>query len=173
MEKLRNKEKNTSKLNKKLQNINRNNVKYLDQEQVGYIIPDEGEQTNKFDQDLIKTLVPNYNIKNSFDLNLPKGPFLIDFSLNGNKLLISGRSSAAVLNWKTKTSLCQVDLEEKQKISSVKFMNNDMFAMSLENELCIYDNQGIELHNLNQFSKPKFIEHLPYHYLLTWSTKNK
>jgi len=168
------KEREIEKLNKKLNRITKQNVKYLDQEQEGYILPDEGEETNKFSQSQIKDYVPNYNVKNIFDLTLPKGPFKIDFSSNGKSLLLGGRNSSAILDWKTKDLKCDLSLGDEEKIKDLKFINNDnMFAVSQEENLCIYDTQGIEIHSLSQFSKPKFLENLQYNYLLSWSTKNK
>eukprot|EP00340_Litonotus_pictus_P008933 CAMPEP_0170516358 /NCGR_PEP_ID=MMETSP0209-20121228/2588_1 /TAXON_ID=665100 ORGANISM="Litonotus pictus, Strain P1" /NCGR_SAMPLE_ID=MMETSP0209 /ASSEMBLY_ACC=CAM_ASM_000301 /LENGTH=510 /DNA_ID=CAMNT_0010801205 /DNA_START=14 /DNA_END=1546 /DNA_ORIENTATION=- len=173
MDRIKKKEKETVKLNKKLSYISKQNVKYLDQEQQGYIIPDEGEETNKLNQEAIKDLLPNYNAENIFSLTLPKGPFKLDYSANGKKMLLSGRNSSAVMNWKSKEMISEVVLGDEDKIRGAKFINNDnMFALSQNENLCIYDTQGIEIHSLSQHSNPMFMENLPFHYLLAWSTKN-
>lgn len=167
------KEKEQLKINKKVQYVTKQNTKYLDQEQEGYIQTEDGEFSNKFSQEQIKEYLPNYNKNCIFDLTLPKGPFHIDFSSNGQKMLLHGRESSAIMSWKTKDLLCEVSLPE-ERIHSGKFINNDnMFALSQEESLNIYDLQGIEIHNLQQHSKPRFLENLPYHFLIVWSTKNK
>lgn len=175
MEKLNRKQRDTDKLNKRLNYISRQNTKYLDQEQEGYIVPDEGEETKKLEQEKIKDFIPNYNAENIFSLKLPKGPFNVEYSSNGRKLLLSGRNCATIMDWKSKDIISELILDqENDRIKDAKFINNDnMYALSQNESLCIYDAQGIEIHNLNQYYKPKFLENLPYHYILVSSTKNK
>jgi U3 small nucleolar RNA-associated protein 7 len=168
------KERDTERLNKKLNKISNQNTKYLSQEQEGYIQADEGEETNKFSQEFMKDYIPNYNAQNIFDLKLPKGPFQVDFSTTGKDLLLMNRNSASVLDWKSKDPFSEVNLDEEEKIFNGCFINNNnMFCLSQTETLNFYDKQGIEIHSLSQFSKPKFLQNLPYHYLLAWSTKNK
>ncbi len=174
MEKIKKKEKEVERLNKKLNYLAKQTTKYLDQEQEGYIIPDEGEETNKFQQEKMKEFLPSFNSNNIFDLALPHGPFKVKFSNNGRRLLLAGRSSAAVLNWKNKEMQCEINLDKQEKIKDITFINNDnMIALSQEESLGIFDNQGLEIHNLTKYYKPRFLQDLPYHYLLVSSTKNK
>ena len=67
-----------------------------------------------------------------------------------------------------------INLDDQEKIKDITFINNDnMFALSQEESLGIYDNQGLEIHNLTKYYKPRFLQDLSYHYLLVSSTKNK
>lgn len=166
--------KDKDKLNKQLSYKAKQSTKYLDQEQEGYIIPEEGEETNKMNQEFLKSFLPEYNKSNIFDLNLPHGPFSIDFSSNGLSLLLSSRKAVSVLDWKNKDITAEVELEKDEKIFESKFINGDrMFALSQRERLMIYDNQGIEIHSLDAFAHPRFLQDLPYHFLLACSLKNK
>lgn len=174
MEKFKRKQKEIEYANKKLSSFAKQNTKYLEPEQEGYIIPDEGEETNKLEQEKIKQFIPNYNVENIFDLTLPSGPFSIDYSSNGRRLLLKGKNTASIINWRDKDVISEINLEESETIRDGKFINNDnMIALSQEDSVCIYDNQGLEVHNLTNYYKPRFLENLPFHYLLVCSTKNK
>lgn len=152
----------------------RQSNKYMDQEQEGYIIPDEGEETNKMPQNFISKHLPKYISDNIFDLKLRSGPFHVDFSENGNSLLLSGRKSASIIEWKSKDMKSELELEDTDKITDAKFINGDrMYALSQRERLMIYDNQGLELHSLDAFPSPRYLENLPYHFLLVCSLKNK
>lgn len=164
----------TDKLNKNLTYKAKQATKYMDQEQDGYIIPDEGEQTNKMPQQYLQSFIPEYNSKNIFDLTLPHGPFNIDFSQNGVSLLLSSRKGTTLLDWKAKDIKAEVDLEKNERIYDCKFINGDrLFALSQRERLMIYDNQGLEIHSLDSFPSPRYLEDLPYHFLLACSLKNK
>lgn len=53
--------KETDKLNKNLSYKAKQANKYMDQEQDGYILPEQGEQTNKMSQKYLETFIPEYN----------------------------------------------------------------------------------------------------------------
>lgn len=69
---------------------NSNNDILLTQ-QNGYLEPDEGERTFKVSQKQLKEIVPEYNARNIFDLNLSFGPYEVDYTRNGSHLLLGGR----------------------------------------------------------------------------------
>ena len=78
-----------------------------------------------------------------------------------------GGSSGQVclLEWKNKKLRCEFNT--KEKIRDVKFLhNNNFLAVAQKNNVCVYDSQGIELHNLKNMPEPVGLEYLPYHFLL-------
>jgi U3 small nucleolar RNA-associated protein 7 len=172
--KIENKIKETIRLNKNLSYKAKIANKYLDQEQEGYIIPEEGEETNKMSQKYISNYLPSYNIQHLYSLTLPNGPFKIDFSSNSNSLLLCSRLSSSIIDWKKKDLKCQNEYDKHENIFDCKFINGDrLFALSQKERLFIYDNQGIEIHSLDTFPSPRYLENLPYHFLLVVSMKNK
>lgn len=162
------------KIEKIVKENNKLNYKYLDNEQDGYMLPENpNEKTLKYSQDYLKKVLPKYNSDNIFDLSLPEnGPFYIDYTRNGKYLLMGGEKGIiSMLDWKEKNLI--LDFNVETKINSIKFLQNDtMFAVGQNDHLYIYDNQGIELHSLDYIPSPLFLEYLPYHFLLVSALKN-
>jgi U3 small nucleolar RNA-associated protein 7 len=91
------------------------------------------------------------------------GDYRCDFSRNGASLLLtSSQGHLAILNWREKDLLLELNLREQ--INAATFLHNDeMFALSQRENTFIYDSRGIELHKLpSSFG----LEYLPYHFLL-------
>jgi U3 small nucleolar RNA-associated protein 7 len=86
--------------------------------------------------------------------------------MNGSYLLLAGeRGQISVMSWREKDLICEFNVNEK--ILDAKFLQNDtMFAVAQKSKIYIYDKQGIELHSLDYQSNPKFIQYLPYHFLM-------
>jgi U3 small nucleolar RNA-associated protein 7 len=164
----------TNKISKAINDDNKRNLKYLEQEGEGYLIPEnENEKTLRVTQDYLKKNLPKYNTDNIFELGLESGPYSIDFSKNGTHLLLAGeKGHIAMMDWREKNLECEIQVSEK--IRTACFLNNDtMFAVAQRKKLYIYDRQGIELHNLDYHNYPKYLEYLPYHFLLVSGLKNK
>ena len=61
--------------------------------------------------------------------------------------------------------MCEFHTEER--IYATSFLHDwDMFAAAQSKYLHLYDSQGVELHCLRTCAQPRFLEFLPYHYLL-------
>ena len=147
--------------------------RYLEPEGDGYLIAEnENEKTLKVSQDYLIQNLPKYNKDNIFNLDLPYGPYNVDYSLNGSSVLIGGeKGHLSVLQWREKNLVCELNVNER--INSVKFLHNDtMFAVAQQKRVYIYDKQGLELHALDNLPKPKFLEFLPYHFLLVSALRN-
>jgi len=146
--------------------------RYLEQEGDGYLVAEnENEKTLRVSQDFLAANLPKYNKDNIFDLSLPYGPYHIDYSLNGNNLIVAGeKGHLSMIEWRDKNLICELKVNEK--INSVRFLNGDMFAVAQRKRLYIYDKQGIELHSLESHPHPKYLEFLPHHYLLVSGLEN-
>ena len=171
--KLNDKINRVDRIEKVLKKDNWQNNKYLEQEGEGYMIAEDGEKTLKVSQNYLKENMPKYNKNNIFDLNLNYGPYYIDYSFNGSHLLLAGeKGHISVLNWREKELVTEFKVNEK--VRSAKFLQNEtMIAVAQKNKLYIYDKQGIELHSLDYQPRPKFLEYLPYHFLMVSGLKNK
>ena len=61
--------------------------------------------------------------------------------------------------------ICEFHAEDR--VYDCTFLHDwDMFAAAQNKYLHIYDSQGTELHCMRTIRKPRFLEFLPYHYLL-------
>lgn len=66
--------------------------------------------------------------------------------------------------------VCEFHTDER--IFDVTFLHDwDMYAAAQMKYLHIYDSQGTELHCLRDMREPRFLQYLPYHYLLTSCSK--
>merc|ERR1711957_269524 len=162
-----------NKINKSINTDNIRNLRYLEQENEGYLIPEnDHEKTLRVSQDYLKQNLPKYNTDNIFELGLESGPYSIDYSKNGTHLLLAGeKGHIAMMDWREKTLECEIQVNEK--VRAACFLQNDqMFAVAQRKSMYIYDRQGIELHNLDYHNYPKYLEYLPYHFLLVSGLKN-
>lgn len=147
--------------------------RYLEPEGDGYLIPEnDNEKTLKVSQDFLIQNLPKYNKDNIFNLDLPYGPYSIDYSSNGSSVLLGGeKGHISIIEWRDKNLVCELNVNER--INMVKFLHNDtMFAVAQQKKVYIYDKQGIELHALDYLQKPKYLEFLPFHFLLVSALKN-
>lgn len=133
----------------------------------------ERERTLKVKQDELKDLLGVQNAQSVFDLELPDfAPYKkMDFTRNGRYLLIgSKKGHIALMEWKKKDLVCE--FQTKQIVRDVKFLKDQtMYAVAQKKYLYIYDNQGIELHQMRDHLEPCVLEYLPYHYLLCAGSK--
>ena len=155
-------------------NHDKKSLRYLEQEGEGYLIPENDyDKTLKVTQEQMRESLPKYNRDNIFDLSLNYGSYHNDVTRNGRYVLLGGeKGHIALLDWRNKDLLCE--LKTNEKIYDVKFLQNEtMFATAQYKRVYIYDRQGIELHSLDSLQNPKFMEYLPYHYLLVTALRNK
>ncbi|KEP66630.1 UNVERIFIED_CONTAM: BING4CT (NUC141) domain-containing protein [Hammondia hammondi] len=99
-------------------------------------------------------------------LDLPFGPYAVDFSRNGRHMLIGGKKgSLSLLDCHTFQPLCEINV--KETVRDVQILHNHtMWAAAQKKYLYIYDQQGIELHCLRDHMMTYRMDFLPYHYLL-------
>ncbi|EAN31321.1 BING4CT (NUC141) domain protein [Theileria parva strain Muguga] len=131
----------------------------------GYIIPGENEKTYKLTQTNLLTLV-DQGTKKKVILNLPYGPYAVDFSHNGRYLLLGGEKGQLSLIC-THTYKDFFDISVNENIRDVKILqNHTMLAVAQKLYVHIYDNTGAEVHVLRDRMLTHKLEYLYYHYLL-------
>jgi U3 small nucleolar RNA-associated protein 7 len=172
-QKIKEKINKVERINRTLDREGKRSMRYLEQENEGYMIPEEGEKTLRVSQDYLKENMPKFNSDNIFDLELNNGPYYVDFTANGSQLLLAGeKGHVSLLDWRNKDLQCEFNTNEQ--IRAAKFLHNEtMLAVAQKKRLYIYDRQGIELHSLDYHEHPKYLEFLPYHFLLVSGLKNK
>jgi hypothetical protein len=81
--------------------------------QPGYMHAEAGEETLKVTQSQIKDLVNIQTASNIFDLDLPLGRYICEYSPNGSTLaLTSSMGHISVIDWRAKTPLLELHLKE-------------------------------------------------------------
>ncbi|KUL87829.1 hypothetical protein ZTR_03132 [Talaromyces verruculosus] len=134
----------------------------------GFLEPEaELERTYKVRQDEIRENVGIEVAKKGFELKLEElGPYRADYTRNGKNLLLAGRKGhVATMDWRAGKLGCELQLGET--IRDAKWLhNNQFFAVAQKKNVYIYDHAGVELHCLNKHVEAKYLEFLPYHFLL-------
>ena len=65
-----------------------------------------------------------------------------------------------------------LDFSVRERVRDCAFLTNaSMIAVAQKKHVYIYDQQGVELHEMKHHYEPKFLEYLPYHYLLVSGSK--
>lgn len=99
-------------------------------------------------------------------LTLDKGPYQVNYTLNGNHLGICGRRGhVAILDWKNQRLINEMDVGENT-YGMHFFHTFRMYAVAQEKMLHIYDHKGTNIHSLHDILAPRYLEFLPYHFLL-------
>ncbi|KAH8705636.1 putative small nucleolar ribonucleoprotein complex subunit [Talaromyces proteolyticus] len=134
----------------------------------GFLEPEgELEKTYKVRQDDIKENIGIEVAKKGFELKLEDfGPYRADYTRNGKNLLLAGRKGhIATMDWRAGKLGCELQLGET--IRDAKWLhNNQYFAVAQQKYVYIYDHSGAELHCLNKHVEARYLEFLPYHFLL-------
>lgn len=139
-------------------------------EQEGFLEAEGIERTIKFKQEELKEFLPTDNVNNIFDLDLEHGPYTMDYNKNGKYLLLGGRKGhISMLDWKEKSLVTEFSVTDK--VRDVCFLQDEkLFAAAQKKYTYIYDNSGLEIHCLKHHIEPKYLEFLPYHFLLVTAT---
>lgn len=129
------------------------------------VVPDQGEHLLQYRQKDFKQSVSKQNQQQIFDLQLDFGDYFLDYSLNGRNLLLgSSLGHVCLMEWKNKNLLKEFHVRDK--IRDIKFLHNVFFGVAQQNNVFIYDQEGLEIHQLTQIQEPQFLEYLPYHYTM-------
>ncbi|ODV59237.1 Utp7p [Ascoidea rubescens DSM 1968] len=136
-------------------------------EEAGYLEAEGLEKTYNFTQKEIKENVDVGTANKAFALKLNEfGPYTLDYTTNGRKLLIGGKKGhVASMDWRQGTLDCELHLNET--VNAVKYFHNEQyFAVAQKKYTFVYNKEGVELHRLSQHIEATSLDFLPYHFLL-------
>lgn len=126
---------------------------------------EEGEHLLQYRQPLFKKGVGMASARQMFDLDLSFGDYNLDFSREGRHLLLSSsKGHVALMDWKKKDLMWEGQMRDIVK--SGVFMHENFFALAQSSNVFIYNFEGLEVHDLVNLQGPRFLEYLPWHYLL-------
>lgn len=138
------------------------------QEVAGFIEYESDEEVDqRLTQSEIQHAVDVTSAQKHFDLNLKDfGPYWINYSRNGRHLLLGGaKGHCASFDWQTKRLSCEFNAMET--VNCVRWLHQETFFTTAQRTgVFVYDNQGIELHALENLDCVLRMEFLPYHMLL-------
>ena len=136
--------------------------------EAGYLEAEgELERTYKIRQNDLREDLAVETAKKGFELKLQGlGPYAVDYTRNGRSLLLAGRKGhVSTMDWRAGALSCELQLGET--VRDAKWLHNDQyFALAQKKHVYIYDQNGVELHCLQQHIEVTNMEFLPYHFLL-------
>lgn len=141
----------------------------LNTEESGLLEPEhEMEKTHKVTQrDLKYKHLNEGNARQIFDLKLDQyGPYGMSYDRSGRSGILYGRRGhVALMNCQQLSLSCEMHLNET--IRDATFLHNDsMFALAQKKHVYIYDDNGAEIHHMDDHHDPFALQFLPYHWLL-------
>lgn len=101
-----------------------------------------------------------------FDLTLPHSPYGCKYDRSGRYSVLYGQRGHIALMDAHNLSL-HTEFHVQERIRDACFLHNfSLMAAAQTDHVYIYDDQGAEVHKLNEHHDPFAIEFLPYHWLL-------
>lgn len=128
----------------------------------------EMERTYKMTQKELKQNHLDENMaRQIYDLKLEDyGPYQVEFNRSGRYNLIFGQAGHVAMMDCHQLSL-QTELHLNETIRDACFLHNEtLFAVAQKKHAYIYDNNGTEIHQLQDHIDPCRLQFLPYHWLL-------
>lgn len=122
------------------------------------------KQSDIYDNLDMRTQNKRYNID-----NLEYGSYIIRYTRNGRYMLLCGQlGHISIIDTHNYKLIHEFVLDNNEYIyDSCYLHNHSMYAVSQRKYVYIYDNNGLELHCLQNHLNTRQIQYLPYHFLLS------
>lgn len=128
----------------------------------------EMERTKNVTQEELKKMLPENNVKNIYDLTLTEaGPYEQFYDRSGRMSVLLGKSTGHVAVMDNHTMALKTEFNVKERCRTGTFLHNtNLFAIAQKNFVYIYDDQGIEIHEMKDHQDVTQLQYLPHHWLL-------
>jgi U3 small nucleolar RNA-associated protein 7 len=124
------------------------------------------ERTGKVTQKEVVANVATSVGEQVYKLDLELGPYHVDYTRNGNHMLLAGEKGHIAM-MSTRGPQLITEFHVNETVRDACFLHNEsLFAVSQRKSLYIYDRDGVELHCLRNHVEPTKLSFLPYHFLL-------
>jgi hypothetical protein len=139
-------------------------------------VEDDMERTIQLTQRRMKhdpAMLPEGAARNIYDLELRDyGPYRLRYDRSGRHALLAGHGGhVSVVDQHTMALKTEFHLRGDTIRDACFLHNGSMMAVSQENNVYIYDDNGAEIHRLDGHRRVTAMEFLPYHWLLGESTR--
>lgn len=134
----------------------------------GYLEAEAGtlERTGKVTQKEVVANVATSVGEQVYKLDLELGPYHVDYTRNGNHMLLAGEKGHLAM-MSTRGPNLVTEFHVNETVRDACFLHNEsLFAVSQKKSLYIYDRDGVELHCIRSHVEPTKLSFLPYHFLL-------
>ncbi|KEI40118.1 uncharacterized protein L969DRAFT_48081, partial [Mixia osmundae IAM 14324] len=139
----------------------------LDRSASGLLEPENDlERTWRVRQREIQDSVGLSSASKAFDLQLDDlGPYVGEYTHDGRRLALCGRKGH-VATFDTATYKLETEIQLKETCRDAKWLSDGFLAVAQRQYVYIYDQQGLEIHQLRNHMEVTHMEFLRYHYLL-------
>lgn len=118
------------------------------------------------DMNTAKKVFYFYIKKQIFDLKLNLGPYHTAYTRNGQYFAIGGKKGHVAIIDSHHNKLI-TEFQTRELIRDIVFLQDfSLLAVAQKKKIYVYDNQGLEIHCLKYQNLHKYLEYLPYHFLL-------
>lgn len=126
------------------------------------------EKTYKLTQASLRPHLDIQSQKQIYDLDLTDfSPYTVSYSRSGRGMILAGTSGGHVAVMDALAVKLKSEVHLREKIHDSCFLHNEtLFAIAQNEHAYIYDDQGVEIHRMDQHVNPYQLQFLPHHWLL-------
>ena len=108
------------------------------------------------------------NARNIYDLDMPDhAPYLLNYDRSGKWAIMAGKKRGHVSIVDQHSMALKTEFYVNETVRDACFLHNgSMVAVAQEKNVYVYDDEGVEIHRMDQHRRVLGMEFLPYHWLL-------
>ncbi|GIQ86001.1 hypothetical protein KIPB_007769, partial [Kipferlia bialata] len=107
--------------------------------------------------------------RNAYQLNLGLGPYTVRYDRSGRLMMLAGKKGHVSVVDRMSGNKLVTELQLGETIRDACFIGAGMTAVAQKKNIYIYDVDGTELHMLGKANDARFLQYLPYHWMLCYA----